>query len=137
MRPDVLGWVSSWHSQQGYVLPFVTADVLPSGISTSAVSPFTATVPGALTVVSWLQTCYVATTNSASAYWTLALYRFQTSAVKIAEVDTSRISASTWTRLSVTINAAVPSADLLLYIYATKTGSPGNLSVAGPMVWVR
>ena len=136
IKPSVLGWISSWHAQQGYLLPFGNSDVLGSGISANN-GVFSTTVPGAITVASWLQSCYVATTNSGSAYWTVGLYRYQSSSTKIAEINTARISANTWTRFSLTVNCAVPSTDLLIYIYATKTGSPGNLSLAGPMVWVR
>jgi hypothetical protein len=136
IKPQVLSWISSWHGQQPYLLPFSASDYVGSGISSDG-SAFSATVPSGVTVVSWLQTFYVATTNDASNCWTLALYRYAGAGIKIAELSTGRSSADTWTRLTVTVNAAIPSTDLLLYITATKTGSPGALSLAGPAVWVR
>lgn len=140
IRPRVLNWIASWHNAQsshpGWLV-MANTDTLASGIATSGVGVFGGTVPRALTVVSWAQACYVATTNNSSNYWKIALYRYTTSSIKIAEIDTSRISAATWQVLSVTIGQAIPSTDKLIYIYVTKQGSPGALSLAGPAVWVR
>ncbi len=119
-------------------VPFVSSDVLASGISSNGVSPFSASVPRALTLTNWAQTAYVATTNNGSNYWKIALYRYPSSGgVKLLELDTSSMSASTWTVLSGEVNAAVLATDLLIYINVTKTGSPGNLSLGGPMLLAR
>lgn len=137
IKPQVLGWISSWHAQQPYPLPFVCHDYVSSGIATVG-SPFSATIPAALTVVSWSQTGYVATTNNSSNYWTVSLYRsLGASSIKIAEVSTKSWTAATWTNASVGIGQAIPSTDKMLYISVAKTGSPGALSLAGPVVWVR
>lgn len=136
LKPQVLSWISSWHGQQAWLLPFSASDYVGSGISSNG-SAFAATVPRALTVAIWMQTCYVATTNDSSNYWTLALYRYQTAGTKIAEFSTATSSAATWLRFYLSPGASVPSTDLLLYITATKTGSPGALSLAGPAVWVK
>lgn len=119
-------------------IPFVSADVLASGISTNGASPFSASVPRALTLTNWSQSAYVATTNDGSNYWKIALYRYpSTGGVKLLELSTASMSAATWTVLSGEVNGAVLATDLLIYINVTKTGSPGNLSLGGPMVLAR
>lgn len=136
IRPAVLGWTASWHGQQGYLLPFASFERVGDDIS-AASNPFAATVPGAITVVSWVQSASVKTTSSSSAYWTVTLYRRTASAaIIIAEFTTKSITADAWGTVSLTITASVPSTDVMLFIGVAKTGSPGNLRLPGPVVRV-
>lgn len=140
MKPEVLRWISSWHGNQAWLLPFGNQDSVSGGLTSTTTAVFSATAPGiAYTVVSWTQALYVATTNNTSNYWTLQLYRYISGGTypKIGEISTNRSSAGAWTKLSVTIGQAGSSTDLQLYIKALKTGSPGALTLAGPLVWVR
>lgn len=139
IKPQVLGWMASWHAQQGYLLPFGQFDTLASGITTTGLSPFTATVPGvALTLVSWTQSVLVAT-GDASNYWRIDLAVRPAAGENwiAASLYTNRMSASTWQKFSVTVNAALLATDILLYISVANVGSPGALSLAGPMVRVK
>jgi hypothetical protein len=55
----------------------------------------------------------------------------------VATLDTSGIGGSTNAALSDTaIDAQVTAGDYLVYINATKTGSPGGLYAGGPAVLV-
>lgn len=138
LRPTVLGWLSSWHSKQPWLLPFANYEYISKDI-TAAGNPFLATVPKAMTVVSWAQAIRVETTNNSSNYWTISLYRLigAATALEIAKIDTARMSTGTWYNESVTVNASILSTDLFLYVSVAKTSSPGGLRLAGPMVWVR
>lgn len=138
LRPTVLGWLSSWHSKQPWLLPFVNYEYISKDITATG-TPFVASVPQAMTVVSWAQAIRVETTNNSSNYWTVSLYRVvdTSTAIEIAKIDTTRLTAGTWYNESVTINGGILSTDLFLYVYAVKTSSPGGLRLAGPMVWAR
>jgi hypothetical protein len=138
IKPQVMGWVSSWHSQQTILLPFVSHECLSKGITSNYFSPFSATVPKALTLVSWSQSCTVATTNDASNYWNIRIYRYTGSAaIQLAEFKTKSLAVGAWGHFTTTINAAIPVTDTHLYIYLVHSGSPGALTLAGPGVLVR
>jgi hypothetical protein len=118
-------------------LPFAAYTVLPgSGMTTSPAYPYSVTISRALTIRTWYQLAYVATTNNGSNYWTLDLVEPDLATVH-ATIDTSAISADTWTMIDdTTINADVSRSDLGLYVRITKTGSPGALYLQGPAVFV-
>jgi hypothetical protein len=80
---------------------------------------------------------YVATTNDGSNYWTINL-KNQATTTRATVNTSSGVSAGTWTSisdtgLSVSLTVA---ADKFLYIECVKTGSPGNLSLGCPAVYV-
>ena len=71
---------------------------------------------------------YAYATNNGSNYWTITLVR-QSDGVTIATLSTAAISAATWTRLYTTVSSAVTTSHVALYVWAAKTGSPGNLII--------
>ncbi|NIP97657.1 MAG: hypothetical protein GWO24_31190 [Akkermansiaceae bacterium] len=116
-------------------LPFTTKDYLPSNHSTSPANLFSGTIPRTMTIRSWFQGVYVATTNDGSNYWTIALV--ENDLTSIASLDTSGMSAGAWSVLSEAgIDTEVGASDVALMVRVTKTGSPGNLYLHGPAVFV-
>lgn len=118
-------------------LPFAVYTILPgSPMTTSPDYPFAVTIARAMTIRSWHQGVYVATTNNGSNYWTLDLLRWSDLGT-LASLNTSAISADTATVLSSTgLSVAVATSYLSLLVRVTKTGSPGGLYAQGPAVWV-
>lgn len=117
-------------------LPFAAHQHLAYNQSASGESPFAVTIPRALTVMSWHIGVYVGGTNDGSNYWTMDLYKYDTSLTVIDTLDTSAISGSTHTVLSEgDLRASIASSYILLGIRTTKTGSPGNLYLYGPAVF--
>ena len=80
----------------------------------------------------WLEkmyvSVYVVTTNNGSNYWTMNLSL--DGGATIATINTSAISANTWTKLNTAIGAAVGSATIFINIAYIKTSSPGTLYVS-------
>ncbi|HLB31078.1 MAG TPA: hypothetical protein VJN91_06075, partial [Gammaproteobacteria bacterium] len=117
----------------GYI-PFALTRLSSFPQSANGLS-FEATIDVATTIKRWVQTWYVQTTNNASNYWTIALQEIDGTA--IASFDTSAGSANVWTRRdSGEMSVSITTADMGLRINATKTGSPGDLFLAGPAVYV-
>ena len=115
-------------------VPFSAADSLPSNVSTSPVTLYSATIYRALSLKTWYQAAYVATTNDGSNYWTIALVEADLTA--ITSVNTSAASADTWTMLSDTsVGGSVDRGDIGLLVRVTKTGSPGNLYLMAPALF--
>jgi hypothetical protein len=118
-------------------LPFASYD---------ATDLFDISAAGTLLASSLAQSCtlrymyvsvYVATTNDGSNYWTINL-KNQAGTTRATINTSSGVSVATWTSkshtgLSVSLTVA---ADKLLYIECVKTGSPGNLSLGCPAVYV-
>ena len=99
--------------------------------------PFAASASRNLTFVQWNFAWNVYTTNDASNYWTIALQRRSDFAV-IKSFTTAAGSIETWylnTETSFTISTG-SAADLHYRIFCTKTGSPGPLYLAAPILEV-
>lgn len=117
-------------------LPFAAHQHLAYDQSASGQSPFACTVPRALTIISWHVGVYVGGTNDGSNYWTIDLYKYDTSLTVIDSLDSAAISGSTHVVLSNgDLRATVANTYILLGIRTTKTGSPGNLYLYGPAVF--
>lgn len=138
LRPLVLSWLSSWHAQQPIPLPFGRYDSAGTSITTTG-AIYLASVPRALTVVTWTQAFKVATTNNSSNYWTISLIRRIAAGtdITLATLESATLTADAWYNLSLTVNGSVLATDTLIYINVTKNGSPGALSIAGPNILVR
>jgi hypothetical protein len=94
-----------------------------------------ATVPRALSVVTFKIAALVITTNNASNYWTIKLVA-QDGGLDItnATVNTSAVAADVWNVLTVTVGTSVASTYDAIYAYATKTLNPGSLYWGAPLV---
>jgi hypothetical protein len=142
LRPEILRLASAWHAAQSThpgFLSFVNYDSLAYNISANG-TPLIATVPRAGTIVSWQQAVKVNTTNNGSNYWTIKLIRRLadgTTNVTLGLVDSYYMTAGTWYRWDLTIGASTLATDLFVYVNVTKTGSPGNIDLAGPGVFFK
>ena len=117
-----------------YTLPFGMYGTDPYLIA-AAGYPFGVSLSRTVTIQSWFQACVVATTNSAAHHWHLTLCKRD--ATVLATLGTEAMVAGTWALLSSTgLAAAVGVADIGLYIYVEKSGSPGTISLFNPAVWV-
>lgn len=96
-------------------------------------TPFIATIPGTVTARTWMQTYFVATTNNVSNYWTIAL-QYGTSNTNIATFTTASAGAGVWGQNSASFAQSLTASNRYLLVAVTKTGSPGNLYIAGPHV---
>lgn len=110
-----------------------------SAISVSGTSAGKATVGEDIYIEKWLATTQVGGTNNSSNKWTVTLYKQNP-----AEVSTSVTSfdtgsdANSATPHSVSVNAEVVSASFpILFVYATSTGTPGNLELSATVVVCR
>ena len=77
-------------------------------------------------VVGWRVISMVATSNTASHYWTIALERYP-SATSIASFNTSTHAAGAQTNTTAAIGALLGTSDTRLALNCTKTGTPGSL----------
>lgn len=78
---------------------------------------------------------YVATTNSGSHYWTLDVKNVAESTTHVT-LNTSAMSANTWTSQVWTTGGVIPATDLGLMWILTKTGTPGSVTCA-PSLYYR
>lgn len=72
---------------------------------------------------------FVASTNNGSAFWTLDIKNLAESTTHVT-VNTSAMSANTWTSQAWTTGAVIPASDLGLMWILTKTSTPGAFTVA-------
>lgn len=120
-----------------YLVPFCQFIATPGNLTVTGSYPFTGSVFRDGIVVGWVQSLVVLTTNDASNYWTVSLRSWGTGST-IRSFNTAAYSPGTVTSrndtgLSITISR---STDIGLYVYCTKTGSPGTLQLGGPAVFV-
>ena len=117
-------------------LPFVAYDQLPNNISVSGNTAFIAVMHRAMTLKAWRLASFVATTNTGAAYWTMDLIT-QADGV-IATFNTASDSADDWVLHTVTSFSpdTFDTSDEIIWINATKTGAPGNLSLSAPGLYV-
>ncbi len=121
-------------ANSGY-LPMVSYGSLGSGITVNSIV-CGAAIGYACTLRRMHVNTYVATTNNGSHYWTVALINTSTGAT-ITSFTTASDSADTWYNHAVTgLSTALATTDKSVYIYVTKTGSPGALNVLGTAVYV-
>lgn len=80
-----------------------------------------------LTIIVFRVSVFVSTTNNGTNFWTLTLRDDATSV--LATLDTSVISANTWTRLATTTITQPSSANVILTVRPTATLSPGAIFV--------
>ena len=80
---------------------------------------------------------FITTTNTGSAYWNIELHKVTTAGVDTmpASVNTSADAANTWLQKSASIGALLGVTHSVLYLYATKTGSPGALRAAANLFY--
>lgn len=127
---DVQGIPTSW-------LPFTihTAGVPPWSADGAA---YACTIGHAMILDRWVQAAYVATTNNGSHYWTIRLRKLDgTTDTIIKSFDTSAQSADTWFTNTETDSDTLVATEEVVYIQVVKTGSPGDLYLAGPLVRAR
>lgn len=74
-------------------------------------------------------TVYVNGTNNGSNYWTFEALWVDSANVptSIDSMNTSAFSGSTWNRIDMTINAAIPDDAININVIGTKTGSPAAM----------
>lgn len=115
---------------------FGNFDVLGLNISASSANVYMGTLPRACTVRTWHQAINIISPNDGSNYWTVRLNRLS-DAGNVASFNTSALSAATWLSVATTsIDYAYDASKLALVIKVIKTGSPGNLHLPGPAVFV-
>ncbi len=106
-----------------------------SGVTTSPIELCGTTLPRPLIAQNLRVAVYVAAPNNGTNYWTLELRGVKTSAA-IKSVNTAAIAAATWTLLTAAnAGVSVGDAETGITLVATKTGSPGALSVMPPVVY--
>lgn len=118
-----------------YLFPFSAHENLVP-LTGSSGNPHIGTIGETITFVSWNQAFYVATTNDASNYWNLHLLLIN-GAVSIASFTTASYSAGTYYNYNTT-SFSPTSADttsFAIYLWCSKTGSPGALYAYGP--WLK
>jgi len=122
-------------AQPGGWLPFSAYGQLPGGPISAAGNPFAVTVPRALLVKSWDQRVNCMAPNDGSNYWRIQMAGSVTGT--FAEVNTAALSPGVSSVLSVpNVNCQLPSSETHLYLYVFKVGSPGNMYMAAPCVFV-
>lgn len=116
----------------GQLLEFINYGSLSSNMAAGA-DVCAASINRALTLRRFDIAVYVATTNNGTNYWTITLKKAD--GTTLATLTTAAISANTWTVLSSSgLSASLTTATAMVYVQTSKTLSPGNLSLAGPVV---
>ena len=121
------------HDKQTILLPWgVYSGVGPFS---SDAMPYATTIDRTMTLVKLTYAFYVGT-NNASNYWTLNL--INSSATVIKALNTSALAGNGFYQLSHTFAATtVDTSDSMLRVQVVKTGSPGSIYPAGPILEVR
>jgi len=117
-------------------LPFGVYDSI-SPITANGSAPFSATVDRTMTLIKWAQGVFIAGTSNGSNYWTIQLKEINGATV-LNTIVTSGVSANTPTLLTDTSfsTPSVGASNIMIYIYCTKTGTPGDLYIFGPLLEV-
>ena len=117
-------------------LPFgIYVNTIPISPASSPGYPYAATVERTYNFVKWAQGVYVDTTNNGSNYWTIELIRW-TDNTSFASVNTSAGAVNTHLLLTTTTFSptSVATSGVGLIVKVTKTGTPGNLFIIGPIL---
>lgn len=132
-------------TESGVIMTYATYKLMSWGpfsvgespITTHGYYPAIASIGESLTLVKWVQACYVATTNNGSNYWTLRLANAP--GTVIHDINTSTISPDSWTSLAAVTSftiGTVSVTDKILSFQVLKTGTPGGIYVATPFLEV-
>lgn len=115
----------------------VTFVPIPASASPAFIADVSVDGTHTWTFVQWSQAWYVATTNNGSNYWTVGIYRTSDDAT-ITTFNTSAGSANTWTLNTTTTFTigSVSASAVGIYVKVTKTGTPGDFYLDGPLVEV-
>lgn len=125
-------------AQPGGWLPFINYQMLGGPISTPG-WPFYGSISRSVRIKRWAQSVQVQTTNNSSNYWAMQLGKSGSSGswVAIHTLYTNAISPDTWAALAFSLDHAVAYPGYAqLGIYVEKTGSPGNIYLPSPAVFV-
>ena len=116
--------------------PFGAWGVLPNNISASPSYAYAGTIGRAGTIKAWYQGWRVVTTNTGAHYWTISILRADTGAVLLS-FTTAAGAPDTWTLNSMTgLSTAITTGMVDLYMVCDKTGTPGNLMLPAPAMFV-
>jgi len=130
---SVTGVASDGTVTCGGLITWTAYSVLPgSGIS-SATDVYLSTVWDSVTLGTYTQSYYVATTNNSSNYWTLTV-KSGTAGSSLCSFTTSAGAANVWGQGTATCNSAVSTTNRWIAVGATKTGSPGTLYLSSPVL---
>jgi len=113
------------------LLPFgVFGAISPMAV---AADPYGTSLDRTITPVSLTHTCIVTTTNDGSNYWRIRLLAI--SGGTVATVTTAAVAADTWVILTTSSFSISPitTSNVGLYVEVDKVGSPGPISIFGPM----
>lgn len=108
-----------------------------SPMSASPSYPYLVSIDRPLTLVSLTVSFLVSAPNDGGNFWTL-LFRTHPGAVALNTIVTSAAAAATWTLVADTTfaSSSVSQTDVTIAVECTKTGGPGNLYLAGPLLQV-
>lgn len=134
---------SRWASVEVVPITLVPSKSLPGNLSATTTSVLEGGVPSAPlgTRLQMLVTGidvrgYANAVNDGSNYWTI-LTRAYPSTSTIKSLNTSALSSGGFALEATSDTAILPTTDYYLYCDATKTGTPGNLDLAGVTVLAR
>jgi hypothetical protein len=131
---DVTGQIQASTANSGY-LSFGNWACFGSALAAANV-PYAASLERSGASVTWGQTYRVNTTNDGSNYWNIALNTW--SGTNLLTITTAADTAGTqYCKTNAAALALVPATHKGLYIYCTKTGSPGTLDIMAPQVYVK
>jgi hypothetical protein len=120
--------------------PFTTYSAGSSSISGDNTYVFSTTLrQGRSWIVrAWRIVVFVESPNNGSNYWTVHLVKQNSSGTfsSIHSFNTSGDSAATWLYKSQAPGDTLASSDISLFVRVNKTGSPGNVTILGPLVWL-
>lgn len=113
----------------GHYLPFLT--VAGGEPYAGATTVYRAVVAKGVVLRRLSVAVYVAAPNTGANYWTINL--MAAIAGTIASVDTSGVTAATWTRLATTTftPSVIDTSEVYLEIQIAPTGAPGAIRLAG------
>lgn len=116
-------------------LPFAIYETLPYNYSGSTAAFFSATIPRAITIRSWHQAVYVLTTNDSSNYWQVQLKQ-EGGGVLVTLSTQGNSPGVYYVESSTGLSISKDTSHKLLYVSASKVGSPGAIFLSGPAVFV-
>lgn len=111
------------------------SDLSPFTLGTE--QPYMQTIPRDLSLRKIKIVAKVATTNNVSNYWNIIFVAF---GVSIVTLNTSAMSVATWTLLEASMSDMAitdlsSATHKYIYAHVTKTGTPGSLNLASPVMY--
>ncbi len=117
-----------------YVNPTIQLGMYETNNTPSQISAdFNSGIAADCTIVQIVWTFQVGTTNNASNYWSVTIYRHDTDAALISWNTSSR-SPDTWYRVVSTYNVALTTSMRAFYLKYEATGSPGQIRMFLPLI---